>query len=149
MQQNRIELLLVLISITLTLFFSAVFGFAGSSICGKFWGWFWVTFLIQVIGFAAWNSYLSQKEFAANQKAEIEALEQFSKFSVQLSCAYCKQPNTTPIQLNQKNTFKCQTCNQTNGVFMQFAATTMTTPIESVKIPLVDSNSIAEFKVSR
>ena len=149
MNINRTDLLIITISLSLTFLFSAIFGFAGSSIYGKFWGWFWVTFLIQVIGFAAWNSYLSQKEFAANQQAEVEALEQFSKFSVQLSCAYCKQLNTAPIQLNQKNTFKCGSCNQTNGVFMQFAATTMTTPVESIKRPLIDSdNSIAEFKVS-
>ncbi len=146
---KRTELLLIGISISLTFFFSTIFGFAGSSICGRFWGWFWITFLIQVIGFAVWNSYLSQKEFVANRQAEIEALEQFSKFAVQLSCAYCKQPNTVPIQLNQKNTFRCGSCNQTNGVFMQFAATTMTTPIESVKLPLPDSETLAEFKVSR
>lgn len=146
---KRTELLLIGISISLTFLFSAIFGFAGSSICGKFWGWFWITFLVQVIGFAAWNSYLSQREFASIQKAEIEALEQFSKFAIQLSCAYCKQPNTVPIQLNRKNTFKCGSCNQTNGVYMQFAATTMTTPIESVKLPLPESETLAEFKVSR
>jgi hypothetical protein len=146
---NRTELLLITVSFTLTFLFSAIFGFAGSSIYGKFWGWFWVSFLIQVIGFAAWNSYLSQKEFVANQKAEIEALEQFSKFAVQLTCAYCKQSNTVPIQLNQKNTFKCSSCNQANGVYMQFAATTLTTPIESVKLPLPEAESFAEFKVSR
>ena len=146
---NRTEILILSISILLTLLFSAIFGFAGSSICGKFWGWFWVTFVIQVIGFAAWNSYLSQKEFVANRQAEIEALERFSKFAVQLSCAYCKQPNTTPIQLNQKNTFKCDSCNQVNGIFMQFAATTLTTPLEGVKLPLGDSETFAEFKVSR
>ena len=149
MNQRKTEIVIICLSIFLTFFFSAIFGFAGSSIYGKFWGWFWVTFLIQVIGFAVWNSYLSQKEFATNQQAEIDALEQFSKFAVKLTCAYCKQPSDVPIQLNQKNTFRCGNCNQTNGVFMQFTATTMTTPIESVKLPIHDSESVAEFKVSR
>lgn len=149
MNQRKTELLIIILSLSLTFLFSAIFGFAGSSICGKFWGWFWITFLVQIIGFAVWNSYLSQKEFNFLQQAEIDALEQFSKFAVKLSCAYCKQPSDVPIQLNQKNTFKCGACNQTNGVFMQFTATTMTTPIESVKLPLFDSNSVAEFKVTR
>jgi hypothetical protein len=149
MQTNRTEILIVALSILITCVFSAIFGFAGSSIYGKFWGWFWVTFLLQVIGFAVWNSFLSQKEFNAQQEAEINALEQLSKFSVQLTCAYCKQPNTTPIQLNQKNTFKCGSCNQVNGVFMQFTSTTLTTPVEGVKLPIEDSGTIAEFRVSR
>jgi transposase-like protein len=77
----------------------------------------------------------------------IEEMEAISKFAVNLSCAYCGQKHQVPIQLNRKNAFKCEGCKQTNGVFMQFTATTLTTPIESVKIPLPESES-AEFKVS-
>jgi len=149
MQNNKIQLILIGASLSITVILSTLFGFAGSSIYGKFWGWFWITFLFQFVGFIAWNSFLIQKEEAFQQKAAIDTLDKFSKFAVRLNCAYCKQPNNVPIQLNQKNSFKCESCNQTNGVYMQFAATTLTTPIESVKIPLPDSESFAEIKVTR
>ena len=135
------------ISLGLTAVFSTLFGFAGSAIIGTFWGWFWVTMLLQIIGFIAVNSYLLQRDSIQLQQAEAEALEQLSKFTIKVSCAYCQQYNTTPVQLNQRNTFKCESCNQVNGISMQFMATTLTSPIESVKIPIENSGTI-EFKVT-
>lgn len=140
--------IIALISTGITLTVSALFGLAGSSIIGTFWGWFTISLLVLVIGFAAYNSFLIQKDNLAIQQAEVEALEQFSKFSIKMSCAYCNQSNITPIQLNQRNTFKCGSCNQVNGVSMQFIATTLTTPLESVNIP-VNQNESIEFKVTR
>ena len=133
-------------SIGLTCGVSALFGFAGSSIIGAFWGWFWVTLLIQFISFAIINSYLIQRDTQTFQQQEIEALDKLSKFTIKLSCSYCQQSNLVPIQLNQRNTFKCEGCNQVNGVSMQFMATSLTTPVEAVKIPTQES-SIAEFRV--
>ena len=78
MNQRKTEIVIICLSILLTFFFSAIFGFAGSSIYGKFWGWFWVTFLIQVIRFAVWNFHVSQAAFCTDQQAEIDALEPFS-----------------------------------------------------------------------
>lgn len=135
------------LSIAITTLVSTLFGFAGCTIVGTFWGWFWVSMLFQVIGFAVVNSFLVQKDSIAQQQAETEVLEKLSKFTIKLTCAYCQQPNITPIQLNQRNTFKCESCNQVNGVSMQFMATTITSPIESVKIPIENSDSV-EFKVS-
>lgn len=140
--------IIAVISIGITLTVSALFGFAGSSIIGTFWGWFSISLLMLVIGFAAYNSFLIQRDNLAIQQAEIEALEQFSKFSIKMSCAYCNQSNITPIQLNQRNTFKCGSCNQVNGISMQFIATTLTTPIESINIP-VNQNETMEFNVGR
>lgn len=144
---NKLTLTVLAGSIGLTSGISALFGLAGSTIVGTFWGWFWVSLLLQFISFVFYNSYLIQKDNIALQKAEVEALEQFSKFAVKLTCAYCQLSNVTPIQLNQRNTFKCDGCNQVNGVSMQFIATTLTTPVESVKLP-VDSKETVEFKVS-
>lgn len=144
---NKITLIVLAGSIGITSGISALFGFAGSTIVGTFWGWFWVSLLLQFISFVFYNSYLIQKDNIAIQKAEVEALEQFSKFAVKLTCAYCQLSNVTPIQLNQRNTFKCDGCNQVNGVSMQFMATTLTTPVESVKLP-IDSKETVEFKVS-
>jgi len=144
---NKTILLVIGISVGLTCLISTLFGFAGSAIIGTFWGWFWVTFLIQFVGFIVFNSYLIQRDSLSQQQIEVEALDKLSKFTIKLTCAYCQQYNTTPIQLNQKNTFKCESCNQVNGISMQFMATTLTSPIESVKIPVEKSESI-EFKVT-
>jgi hypothetical protein len=144
---NKTIALVIGISVGLTCLISTLFGFAGSTIIGTFWGWFWVTFLIQFVGFIVFNSYLIQRDSLQQQQVELEALDKLSKFTIKLTCAYCQQYNTTPIQLNQKNTFKCESCNQVNGISMQFMATTLTSPIESVKIPIENSGSI-EFKVT-
>jgi hypothetical protein len=144
---NKLTLTVLGISLAITCTISALFGLAGSTIIGTFWGWFWITFLIQIIGFAVVNSFLIQRDNALLQQAELEALDKLSKFSVKLTCSYCQQQNVVPIQLDRKNTFKCEGCNQVNGVSMQFMSTTLTTPVESVKIPVENTNTI-EFKVS-
>ena len=145
---KKLELIVLAVSFGLTAAVSTIFGFAGSSIIGAFWGWFWISFLVQFLLFVGYNTFMINKSEAIAQQQEIDLLDKLSKFSVRLSCAYCQQPNTTPIQLNQKNTFKCESCNQTNSVVMQFSAATLTTPIESVKMPLPGSDSM-EFRVSR
>ena len=145
---NKTILLVISISIGLTCLISTLFGFAGSAIIGTFWGWFWITLLVQFIGFIVVNSYLLQRDRLQQQQVDLETLESLSKFTIKLTCAYCQQYNTAPIQLNQKNTFKCESCNQVNGISMQFMATTLTSPVESVKIPIENSGSI-EFKVTQ
>ena len=144
---NKLTLIVLGISLGTTCLVSALFGFAGSSIIGTFWGWFWISLLVQFIGFVAYNSFLIQRDQAINQQAEIETLDKLAKFTIKVTCAYCQQANVVPIQLNQRNTFKCESCNQVNGISMQFMATTLTSPIESVKLPVENSNSV-EFKVS-
>ena len=143
---NKFTLTVLGISIAITTLVSTLFGFAGSTIIGTFWGWFWVSLLVQFIGFVTVNSFLIQRDNALVQQVEIEGMDKLSKFTIQLVCAYCQQSNVTPIQLNQRNTFKCESCNQVNGISMQFMATTLTTPIQSVKMPVENSESV-EFKV--
>ena len=143
---KKFELIVLAISLGITCFVSALFGFAGSTIIGTFWAWFCISLLVQFIGFVSYNSFLIQRDNALVQQVEIEGMDKLSKFTIQLICAYCQQSNVTPIQLNQRNTFKCESCNQVNGISMQFMATTLTTPIQSVKMPVENSGSI-EFKV--
>jgi hypothetical protein len=133
---NKLFFKVLILSILCTSIVSTLFGFAGSSIIGTFWGWFWVSLLVQFIGFIAYNSYLIQKDDIALQQTEIQALEQLSKFVIRMNCAYCNQQANVPIQLNRKNTFKCESCNQVSGVSMQFIATTITTPIPSATLPI-------------
>lgn len=120
-------------SLFLTSLFATIFGLAGSTIIGTFWGWFWISILSMIVVFALINSFLIHRDINLLQKNEIDILDKFSKFSIKLSCAYCQQQNVVPIQLNSRNTFKCEACNQVNGVSMQFMATSITTPIDSAK----------------
>ena len=124
------EFIIASASILVTIIVSAIFGFTGSTIIGTFWSWFWISLLTQVIGFFVVNSFLLQKKIENERILEIQEMKEISKFSINLNCAYCKQANIAPIILNKKNTFKCDACNQVNGVFMQFTATTLTTPID-------------------
>jgi hypothetical protein len=129
---KKFEITIAAVSLVITMLISTLFGFAGSFIIGTFWSWFILSFLLQIILFLGLNSFLIQKEMSARQLAEIQTLEQLSKFVVRLTCAYCQHPNNVPIQLNQKNTFTCESCNQANGVYMQFTATSLSTPLEKV-----------------
>ncbi len=140
------EILIIVLSLVGTSLISALLALAASTLIGTFWSWFTIVFVLQIIGFSIFNSILIQKQTNFLRAAELAELEQISKFSIKLSCAYCRQPNDCQIQLNQKNSFKCQSCNQVNGVYMQFTATTQTTPIESVTLPLPESDQ-AEIKV--
>lgn len=143
----NLKLKIILFSVAITSGISALFGLAGSTIVGTFWSWFWISLLVQFLGFIAYNSFLIQRDNIALQEAEVEALKQIAKISVKLGCAYCQRSNVSLIQINRKNTFKCEGCNQVNGISMNFVATTITTPIESVKIPAGDTESF-EFKVT-
>jgi len=144
---KKFEFIVLLLSLGVTSLISVIFGFAGATIIGTFWGWFWISFLLQLLIFVGLNSFLLQKQSTIQRQAELDELEALSKFTISLSCGYCKQANLVAIQLNQRNTFKCESCNQTNSVTMQFAAVPLTTPLESVQIPIETSGSI-EFKVS-
>lgn len=132
----KVELLIASISITVTLIISAIFGFAGASIIGTFWAWFWISLLVQIIGFAVWNTQTQTR--LAIETAAIEELqaERISQTMVKIKCAYCEQQNTVPVRLNQKNSFKCESCNQVNGLHLQFMAATLTTPLEVPKLPI-------------
>ena len=109
---NKFNLLIFGTSVALSCLISTLFGLAGQTIVGTFWGWFWISLLILFIGFAIVNSFLIQRDSVAIQRAELETLDKLSKFTIKLSCAYCQQPSILPIQLNQRNTFKCESCNQ-------------------------------------
>lgn len=138
--------LVLFASIGLTCLICTLIGLAGSAIIGAFWSWFWLSLLGLVVLFAIANSFLIQKDVSVIQHNEIIALDKISKFTVKLDCAYCNQTNTLPVSLNEQNSFKCEGCNQINGVSVQFIATTLTTPLESVKIPVTETNSV-EFSV--
>jgi hypothetical protein len=144
---NNPVLVIVGLSLLFTGVVSGVVGLGGYLIGGSFWGWFILAFGIQFIAFAVINTILQRKDTIEGAKIVNEQLEALSKFTVQLTCAYCKQPNAIPITLNQENRFKCGSCNQVNAVKMQFYAAQITTPLQKVVMPVGESESI-EFKTT-
>lgn len=141
------ELLIVSLSLLFTCTVSSVVGLGGFLLGGYFWGWFAMAFGIQFILFAVVNTFLQRKDVLEGAKVLNEQLEALSKFTVQLSCAYCKQSNATPITLNQENRFQCESCNQINAIKMQFFAAQITTPLQKVLMP-VEGNESIEFKTA-
>lgn len=146
-QLNNPTVLIVLLSLFFTTVVSTVVGVGSYLLTGTFWGFFILTFGIQFVLFAIINTFLQRKDTIEGAKVLNEQLEALSKFTIQLSCAYCKQSNSVPITLNQENRFKCGSCNQVNAVRMQFLAAQITTPLQKVVMP-VGENETIEFKTA-
>jgi hypothetical protein len=144
---NNPVLVIAGLSLLFTGSVSGVVGLGGYLLGGNFWGWFILAFGIQFIAFAVINTVLQRRDTIEGAKVLNEQLEALSKFTVQLTCAYCKQSNAVPITLNQENRFKCGSCNQINAVKMQFLAAQITTPLNKVVMPVGENESI-EFKTS-
>jgi hypothetical protein len=146
-QLNNPTVIVGLFSILFTTIISGVVGLGGYLLTGTFWGFFILAFGVQFILFAIINTFLLRKDTIEGAKVLNEQLENLSKFTIQLTCAYCKQTNAVPIVLNQENRFKCGSCNQVNAVKMQFFAAQITTPLQKVVMPVGENESI-EFKTS-
>ena len=146
-QLNKPVIVIVALSLLFTAAVSGVVGLGGYLLGGSFLGWFILAFGAQFITFAVFNSILQRKDSIEGAKLVNEQLEALSKFTIQLTCAYCKQPNAVPITLNQENRFQCGSCNQINAVKMQFFAAQITTPLNKVVMPVGENESI-EFKTS-
>jgi hypothetical protein len=144
---NNPILVIAGLSLLFTGVVSGVVGLGGYLLGGNFWGWFILTFGIQFVAFAVINTILQRKDTIEGVKLVNEQLEALSKFTIQLTCAYCKQSNAVPITLNQENRFQCGSCNQVNAVKMQFFAAQVTTPLNKVIMPVGENESI-EFKTS-
>jgi hypothetical protein len=140
------NIIITLISLGLTGLFATLSAFAGSAIIGSFWGWFWITVLLMVIIFALVNTYFLRKDAELQQLVETRLVNEIIKTSIAINCSYCHISNVVPVQIGEKNTFMCESCNQVNKITIQFVSTALTTPLETVKIPL-ESETVAEFKV--
>jgi len=129
---KRPESLVILISLGFTTLVSILVGTGGYLITSKFWGFFVIAFCVQIIIFAIINTFLLRKDAIESMVLINEQMDKLAKFTVRLTCSYCSQSNVVPIILNQENRFKCDSCNQVNGVKMQFFSTQITTPLSKV-----------------
>jgi hypothetical protein len=135
---NRPELKVIAISLLVTTAVSALLGTSWFLFTKNFWSGFIGGYCIQFIIFAVVNTFLARKDAIVSSKLFTEQLEALSKFSINLTCSYCKTPTVVPIRLDQENRFKCEQCNQVNGVKMQFISTQITVPLEKVMFPIDD-----------
>ena len=66
------------------------------------------------------------------------------KVPIALSCAYCNTVNRVPLSLLDDNSFKCNSCNQSNKVYIQYSTVRITTPIASAKLDMRDIDDDGE-----
>jgi hypothetical protein len=140
------ETITLLLSILITGLVSAIIGCGGYIMTGNFWGFFFVSFGLQFVLFAIINTLLQRKDTIDATKIVNEQLDILSRFTVRLTCAYCKQKNEVPVNLNQENRYQCSSCNQVNSIKMQFFSTQITTPLNKVILPAGEES--IEFKTT-
>jgi hypothetical protein len=102
------------------------------------WKNFWLIFLIVlaicwIIGQVS-NMFFQQKATVEVEKLRLKLTEINNQQSAEVPCAYCKDRNLVPIRLNQRNTFSCKQCKQTNLIVFQFATAQITTPLEEPQL---------------
>jgi len=130
------EVLVLALSTSFTGAVSALIGVGGTLLSFNFWGTFFVAFGVQVIVFFIVNTILQKKDEEVSTKLINDQLNALSKYIIRLTCSYCSKPCNVPIVLNRENRFKCEFCQQTNGVKMQFFSTQITTPLEKITVPV-------------
>ncbi len=126
------------LSLIITVVVACVIATGGYMLTGGFWGWFVLSLGLQFIIFAIIGTFLHRKDNIETAKLINKQLEAISKFVVTLSCAYCKQLTSTPININTENRFKCEYCGQENAVKMQFFTAQITTPLSKILLPGAD-----------
>lgn len=133
---NSPEFVVLSLSILFTCATSGVIGLGGSFFLHNFWGTFFISFGAQIVLFFIVNTALQKKDETEITKLQNDQLEALSKYVIKLTCSYCSKPNNVPIILNRENRFKCEFCQQTNGVKMQFFSTQITTPLKKITVPI-------------
>lgn len=137
------EFIVISLSLLLTIFISSLAGLGGYLIIKNFLGVFIISFCIQFVGFIILNTILQRKDDIANTKIINEHLNTLAKYSVTLPCAYCTKTSQAPVILNQENKLNCEYCNQVSGIKMQFFTTQITTPLQSITLPVLPQNEDA------
>jgi hypothetical protein len=129
------EIVVILLSLCFTLIVSGIIGMGGNILFNNFWGTFFIAFGCQFVLFFVLNTILQKKDEETEAKITTDQLNALSKYVIKLTCAYCSNSNSVPIVLNNENKYKCESCQQVNGVKMQFFSTQITVPLEKVVLP--------------
>lgn len=141
------ETVVLVLSVCFTLLVSGVVGLCTYFILDNFVAPFVLATILQLVVFAVVNTRQIKKDEVELAKIYNERLQVLSRLTVRLSCAYCKVPAQVPVQLNTENRFKCESCNQINGIKMQFFTTQITTPLDKIVLP-IDEETTTEINFS-
>ena len=87
-------------------------------------------FILQLVGFYFWNTYLINKQQIAEYNYNINIEKIANTQRILLNCAYCKSENIVNILLDRGNDFTCKTCNGKNVVLMEFSTAQKSEPLE-------------------
>ena len=110
--------------------------------------WFLIPFLVSAAAF--WiagqisNMFFDYKTTVDLQKLRLKEIEMLNEQSIETSCSYCKDRNVVPIRLNERNTFSCKACKQTNLVIFQFATAQITTPLQEPQLGAINGQPVAK-----
>jgi len=135
------------LSVFFTSTVSSLFGTGFYLLNKSFWPAFFIATALQLLFFVLYNTVRQTSDYETISRIETDRLNAEAKYKVKLGCSYCKIANVVPIVLNTENRYKCESCNQINGVKLQFISTQITTPI-TTPIPEAISSIIAAHSPS-
>lgn len=106
--------------------------------------WFVITFLLQIVFFYAWNSYVDLRLRIEEKEQETKRLEMYESQGVDATCAYCNNDNYIPVRFDQDNEFECEHCGKINSVYVDITVAQKTAILDRQNISV---NSYIKEKV--
>lgn len=102
--------------------------FWGFSIC-NYLAWVFIITAVQLFIGKLWNYFIDRNHILEMEKIQTASLVADAIQYIQLACAYCGTNNMVKILLAEENSFKCEACEQINGVVVHTTCTRKTNPI--------------------
>jgi hypothetical protein len=137
---NKQSIALIVLSLVVIILPATVIALILGGFFGHFWSWFGLSCAILFVIGQLSNSFFSKKMNIDIIRLQTRLEEIANQQNVEVSCAYCRTRNITPVYLNQRNTFTCSKCKQVNLIIFQFAAAQVTVPLESPQLGATTPN---------
>ena len=104
----------------------ALVGYLFTNSLSVLYGTFIAIFILQFIIHYFWQTFLINKLQISDNELLQSYIQQNTKQSINLSCAYCRSQNSVNIDINTENIFNCKSCNQQNIIMMEFSTARVT-----------------------
>tara|TARA_B100001123_G_C15331728_1_gene1031444 strand:- start:2509 stop:2967 length:459 start_codon:yes stop_codon:yes gene_type:complete len=108
---------------------SGIFGALAYSTGYSFLNAFVFTFTIQIIIFNIVKYIRDGFVITKSKELEVQKIREFTKQSMELSCAHCNAKAIVPIRLDRENAFECPTCGKGNSLYINVTVARETTPL--------------------
>lgn len=133
-------LLSILRSLAITFCISAAIAYTATLSNYSFWLFFTCSTAIQFVFHWSVGYIMNIVATLRNKQLENQRIAEFSKQSVNVNCAYCRQTNTVPVRFESYNDFTCENCGKPNAIYVNLTVTQKTTPlnVKPVNINTVD-----------